>query len=84
VGDREVTPRTGQAVEIQALWHNALAAMRDLAAEFGDAERAACAASRRATPPTAVATRAGRRAVTASTIRARSGRGSRGRSSLLT
>jgi predicted glycogen debranching enzyme len=41
VGDREVTPRTGKAVEIQALWYNALAVMRDFAAEFGDAERAA-------------------------------------------
>ncbi len=39
VGDWVVTPRTGKAVEIQALWYNALCIMRDLAARFGDADR---------------------------------------------
>ena len=36
VGDWVVTPRHGKPVEIQALWHNALCIMRDLAAKFGD------------------------------------------------
>jgi predicted glycogen debranching enzyme len=36
IGDYVVTPRTGKAVEIQALWYNALLIMADLAAEFGD------------------------------------------------
>ncbi len=31
-----VTPRTGKAVEIQALWYNALCIMTDLALRFGD------------------------------------------------
>ena len=35
VGGREVTPRTGKAVEIQALWYNALRVMESLAREFG-------------------------------------------------
>jgi glycogen debranching enzyme len=41
VGGREVTPRTGKAVEIQALWYNALRVMESLAREFGfiDGER---------------------------------------------
>jgi predicted glycogen debranching enzyme len=34
-GGREVTPRTGKPVEIQALWYNALRVMEDLAREFG-------------------------------------------------
>ena len=38
IGDLVVTPRTGKAVEIQALWYNALRIMEDFAAEFGDAE----------------------------------------------
>lgn len=38
VGDHVITPRTGKAVEIQALWYNALLIMADLAAEFADAE----------------------------------------------
>ncbi len=36
IGDLVITPRTGKAVEIQALWYNALLIMADLAAEFGD------------------------------------------------
>jgi predicted glycogen debranching enzyme len=38
VDGREVTPRTGKAVEIQALWYNALCVMEHLANEFGDEE----------------------------------------------
>src|SRR5688572_26552417 len=36
VGDCVVTPRTGKAVEIQALWYNALRVMEGLAEKFGD------------------------------------------------
>jgi len=36
VGDWVVTPRTGKAVEIQALWYNALRVMQGLAEKFGD------------------------------------------------
>jgi predicted glycogen debranching enzyme len=36
VGDWVVTPRHGKAVEIQALWYNALRIMEHLANEFGD------------------------------------------------
>jgi predicted glycogen debranching enzyme len=36
VGDWVVTPRSGQPVEIQALWYNALKIMEDLAQRFGD------------------------------------------------
>ncbi len=36
VGDWVVTPRNGKAVEIQALWYNALCAMEKLGNEFGD------------------------------------------------
>jgi predicted glycogen debranching enzyme len=39
VGDWVVTPRTGKAVEIQALWYNALCIMRDFASRFGDEDR---------------------------------------------
>jgi predicted glycogen debranching enzyme len=39
VGDWVVTPRRGKAVEIQALWYNALRVMEDLARRFGDEER---------------------------------------------
>lgn len=35
-----VTPRTGKAVEIQALWYNALRFMADLARRLGDNEKA--------------------------------------------
>lgn len=35
IGDFVVTPRTGKAVEIQALWYNALKVMERLAAAFG-------------------------------------------------
>lgn len=38
IGDLVITPRTGKPVEIQALWHNALLIMAELAAEFGDTE----------------------------------------------
>ncbi|MCC6295011.1 MAG: glycogen debranching enzyme family protein [Bryobacterales bacterium] len=40
VGDWVVTPRRGKPVEIQALWHNALCVLRDLAAAFKEPERA--------------------------------------------
>lgn len=36
IGDLVVTPRTGKAVEIQALWYNALCVMADFAGTFGD------------------------------------------------
>jgi predicted glycogen debranching enzyme len=39
IGDWVVTPRQGKAVEIQALWHNALSVMKDLAKEFKDETR---------------------------------------------
>ena len=38
VGDYVVTPRSGKAVEIQALWYNALRVMEDLAQRFGDSQ----------------------------------------------
>jgi len=37
IGDYVVTPRTGKAVEIQALWYNALKVMENLAIAFGSA-----------------------------------------------
>ncbi len=40
IGDLVVTPRAGKAVEIQALWYNALRVMADFAERFGDAEAA--------------------------------------------
>ena len=36
IGDYVVTPRQTKAVEIQALWYNALKVMEDLASRFGD------------------------------------------------
>jgi len=36
VDGRVITPRHGKAVEIQALWYNALRVLQTLAAEFGD------------------------------------------------
>ena len=36
VGDYVVTPRLGKAVEIQALWYNALRFLEELAGKFGD------------------------------------------------
>lgn len=36
IGDYVVTPRNGKAVEIQALWYNALLTMADLADELGE------------------------------------------------
>jgi predicted glycogen debranching enzyme len=41
VGDRVVTPRWGKPVEIQALWHNALAILAALYERFGRAAEAA-------------------------------------------
>lgn len=38
IGDLVITPRTGKAVEIQALWYNALKIMADFADRFGDVE----------------------------------------------
>ncbi|MEP6925028.1 MAG: amylo-alpha-1,6-glucosidase [Pyrinomonadaceae bacterium] len=35
-GETTFTPRSGKAVEIQALWYNALRVMQDLARRFGD------------------------------------------------
>jgi predicted glycogen debranching enzyme len=39
VGDWVVTPRRGKAVEIQALWYNAICVTEELAAQFGDETR---------------------------------------------
>ncbi len=36
IGDFVVTPRTGKAVEIQALWYNALCVMANFSGRFGD------------------------------------------------
>ncbi len=38
IGDWVVTPRTGKAVEIQALWYNALRILEDLRRRAGDGE----------------------------------------------
>ena len=38
IGDLVITPRTGKAVEIEALWYNALRIMADLAGRFGHSE----------------------------------------------
>jgi predicted glycogen debranching enzyme len=40
IGDWVVTPRTGKAVEIQALWYNALCIMADFADRFDDTKNA--------------------------------------------
>lgn len=40
VGDWVVTPRKGKAVEINALWYNALSIMSDLLSEMGDLKNA--------------------------------------------
>ena len=40
IGDWVVTPRIGKAVEIQALWYNAICIMADLASRSGDVGRA--------------------------------------------
>ncbi|MFL6576260.1 MAG: amylo-alpha-1,6-glucosidase [Povalibacter sp.] len=40
IGDWVVTPRTGKAVEINALWFNALSIMRDFAVTLNDVEAA--------------------------------------------
>jgi predicted glycogen debranching enzyme len=39
VGEQAITPRTGEPVEIQALWYNALLIGAELAIEAGDAQR---------------------------------------------
>ncbi len=39
IDDWVVTPRTGKAVEIQALWYNALCVMTDLATRFLDVDK---------------------------------------------
>ena len=36
VGDKDITPRAGKAVEIQALWYNTLRSMQLLANKFGE------------------------------------------------
>ncbi len=41
VEGRVITPRTGKAVEIQALWYNALMTMAELAADFDGSEEEA-------------------------------------------
>jgi predicted glycogen debranching enzyme len=41
IGDWVVTPRQGKAVEIQALWYNALRVMEDMAQRLGDVTRSA-------------------------------------------
>ncbi len=46
IGDWVVTPRTGKAVEIQALWHNALCVMSQLAPTETDRERFGAMAER--------------------------------------
>lgn len=38
IGDKVITPRMGKAVEIQALWYNALCVMEVFAARFDNAE----------------------------------------------
>lgn len=40
IGDRPVTPRQGKAVEVNALWANALAILAELEARVGDPEEA--------------------------------------------
>lgn len=50
VGDWVVTPRHGKAVEIQALWYNALRVLEGMAGQFGDAaaETFCCGLARQA------------------------------------
>lgn len=45
IGDWVVTPRTGKAVEIQALWYNALRVLEDLRRRAGDGEGAETASA---------------------------------------
>ncbi len=40
VNDKPVTPRSGKAVEVQALWYNSLKTMESLATMFGESSRA--------------------------------------------
>lgn len=40
IGDRPVTPRRGKAVEVNALWANALTLLAELEARLGDSEEA--------------------------------------------
>jgi predicted glycogen debranching enzyme len=39
VGDREITPRIGKPVEVNALWYNALCTMEALASQLGEDSR---------------------------------------------
>jgi predicted glycogen debranching enzyme len=48
IGDRVITPRIGKPVEINALWHNALAAMADFAKKLGQSSEAYRSAAERA------------------------------------
>jgi 4-alpha-glucanotransferase len=47
VGDREITPRIGKPVEINALWHNALVAMAEFAERLGRPSEPYAAAAER-------------------------------------
>ena len=40
IGDKAVTPRNGKAVEINAMWYNALCVMQELCSKFGQKEEA--------------------------------------------
>jgi predicted glycogen debranching enzyme len=46
VGDHVITPREGKAVEINALWYNAIAILADLTKRGGDAKRARALSAR--------------------------------------
>ena len=39
IGDKAVTPRNGKAVEINAMWYNALCVMQELCSKFGQKRR---------------------------------------------
>ena len=66
VGDRVVTPRTGKAVEINALWYNALRAMAGFAERLrGSTPRPGCPSWRRS--PTISATLGSARSARSST-----------------
>jgi predicted glycogen debranching enzyme len=46
IGGQPVTPRSGKAVEVNALWYNALAILAELEQRLGDAEEAKALAQR--------------------------------------
>lgn len=46
IGGRPVTPRSGKAVEVNALWYNALAILAELEQRLGDADEAKALAQR--------------------------------------